>query len=249
MKPLVSINTEKASILELLKTGVRRDGRKFDEYRPIKLETGIYERAEGSASAKIGDTFVAAGVKLGEGVPYPDSPDSGVLMTTGELVPSASSRFQAGPPDETSIELSRVIDRGIRESKAIDLSKLCVTPGELVKTVFVDFDVLDYCGNLTDTAALAAVAALNTAVDGEGNKLPVSKKPITNTFIKIGENILLDPSLEEENVMDACFSVAIEDSGNICAMQKSDGSWQREEIMRCVEIAHKRTKELRELIK
>jgi len=249
MKPLVSITTEKENILEVLKSGVRRDGRKFDEYRPIEIETGVYEKAEGSASVKIGGTFVAAGAKLGEGVPYPDSPDAGVLIVTGEMVPMASERFRAGPPDEAAIELARVVDRGIRESGAIDFSKLCITPGELVKTVFVDFSILDHRGNMFDTAALAAIAAVSTAKDADGNPLPVSKKPITNTFIKIGGNILLDPSLEEENVMDACFSVAIEDSDRICAMQKSDGSWTRDEIDKCIEIAHKRTKELRALIK
>ena len=56
---------------------------------------------------------------------------------------------------KTAIELARVVDRGIRESKAIDLKKLCIDPGKKVFMVFVDVYVLDHDGNLIDAAAMA----------------------------------------------------------------------------------------------
>lgn len=249
MKQVIS-EIEKNSILKLIESEKRLDGRKFDEYRDIKLETGIYERAEGSAAVKIGNTRVAVGVKTGTGEPYPDSPDKGVLITTAELVPMASPLFQPGPPNENAIELARVVDRGIRESKAIELEKLCITKEEEVGVVFLDVYVLDHDGNYLDTSALAAVAALHNAKTEQFGKLPVVKKPITNTFIKVNGNILLDPSLEEEKVMDARLSITIEDSGNICAMQKAgSGSWSQEEVMKCVKLAGKKSIELRKLIK
>lgn len=241
---------EKESVRKIIENKKRLDNRKFDEYRKIELKTGVYERAEGSANCKIGNTQVAVGVKVGEGEPYPDSPDVGVLITTAELVPTASPLYQPGPPSENAIELARVVDRGLRESKAIELEKLCIEPEVKVRTVFVDNYVLDYAGNFIDTAALGAIAALHTAEIPDEGKLPVVKKPIANTFIKVGENILLDPSLEEEHVLDARLTITIEDKDNVCAMQKAgSGFWTQEEIMQCVKTAIKKTKEMRKLVK
>ncbi|HHH80294.1 MAG TPA: RNA-binding protein, partial [Thermoplasmatales archaeon] len=97
----------------------RIDGRAFDEYRKISIETNIVRKAEGSARVKIGNTQVLAGIKMDVGEPYSDSPESGVLTTSAELIPMASPDFEAGPPREDAIELARVVDRGIRESEVI----------------------------------------------------------------------------------------------------------------------------------
>jgi exosome complex component RRP42 len=243
-------NLEKKNMLKILDKGKRMDGRAFDEFRPVFLETGVYNRAVGSASVKIGGTFIACGVKVGEGEPYPDSPNSGVITSNADLVPVADPEYQAGPPSEESIELARVVDRGIRESHAIDLDKLCVKPGELVKMVYIDNYVLDFDGNFIDASALATCAALHTAEIKGFGKLPISKKPIANTFCKIGKHILLDANLEEERCMDARLTVTIEDKGHICAMQKAgSGNFTVDEIKYCVKTAQKRTKELRKLIK
>lgn len=240
---------EKDSIRKLIASGERTDGRKFDEYRQIKIETGKFKRAEGSASARIGNTYVASGIKLGKGEPYSDSPDKGVLITNAELVPMASPLFQPGPPDENAIELARVVDRGIRESQAIELEKLCIEPGVETRIVYIDAYVLDYDGNFIDATSLAAVAALHNAEIPEFGKLPVVKKPVANTFIKVGNEILVDPSLEEERVMDARLTVTIEDNGMICAMQKSGiGFFTSEEVMKCIKTAGKTSREIRKLI-
>ena len=116
----------------------RADGRKFEEYRPVNIETGVISKAEGSARVKIGNTQVVAGIKMDMGEPYPDTPDSGVMTTAAELIPLASPDFEAGPPREDAIELARVVDRGIRESNVIELEKLCLTPGEKIWIVFID---------------------------------------------------------------------------------------------------------------
>ncbi len=238
------------SVIGSIKEGKRLDGRAFDEYRPIEIEIGDLGKAEGSARVKIGNTRVECGVKIGEGEPYPDSPDEGILTVNAELVPMASPYFQPGPPDERAIELARVVDRGIRESKSIELKKLCITPEELVKVVYIDAYVLDYDGNYIDAAAFAAVNALQHTEIPEFGKLPVVKKPISNTFAKIGDAIVLDPSLEEESVMDARLTVTIEDNGHVCAMQKGgSGYFTADEIKNCIKTAKRKTKEIRKLVK
>jgi exosome complex component RRP42 len=149
-------------ITKLAEEGRRIDGRKFDEYRKIDIETKVVNKAEGSARIKIGNTQVLVGIKMDLGEPFPDTPDCGVLSTAAEFVPLASPDFESGPPRENAIELARVVDRGVRESEVVDIKKLVITPGEKVWIVFIDIHILDYDGNLFDAASLGALAALST---------------------------------------------------------------------------------------
>ncbi len=260
--PIV-VRVKKKQIMELLANGKRVDGREQNEYREIQVESGIIERAEGSARVRLGKTEVVVGVKIDTGTPFPDIPDKGVLTVNAELVPLASPDFEPGPPGENAVELARVVDRGIRESKAIDMEKLCVESGKLVFIVFIDVYVLNHDGNLIDASALAALAALlNTKMfkyeveDGEIMKkpgytpLPVTNHPISVTFAKIGDNIIMDAGLDEEHVMDARLTMALDQNGNICAIQKGGGSgyFTKEEILEASKIALEKTKELRKLV-
>jgi exosome complex component RRP42 len=252
----------KDHIASLIKDGKRDDGRGFDDYRPISIETDIGAKADGSAIVNIGDTRVMAGIKLLLGQPFSDMPNSGVLTTNAELRPGASPTFEAGPPKPPTVEIARVVDRGIRESGAIDVDKLCITEGELCWIVFIDMHVLDYHGNLFDAGTLSAMAALlNTRLPkveddkiiyGEktNKKLPIANKPIETTYAKIGSGIVLDPGLTEELVMDARLTVATEDKGDMCAMQKGgDGTFTQDEVFETVERGAKKAKELRKLLK
>jgi len=156
-------------ITKLAEQGKRIDGRTFDSYRTIDIETKVVNKAEGSARVKIGNTQVLCGIKMDIGEPFPDTPATGVMSTAAEFVPLASPDFESGPPRENAIELARVVDRGVRESQVIQLEKLCVSPGEKVWLVFIDIHILDYDGNLFDAASLAALAALLTT------KVPLSR--------------------------------------------------------------------------
>tara|TARA_B100001964_G_C14227258_1_gene598266 strand:- start:314 stop:1111 length:798 start_codon:yes stop_codon:yes gene_type:complete len=251
-------NIKKDYIVNLLKQGKREDGRGFDDYRQIELETGVASKADGSALVKLGTNQVMAGVKLKLGEPFSDVPASGVLMTNTELRPLASPTFEKGPPSEDSVEVSRVVDRGIRESNCIDLDKLCIEEGEKVWMVFVDIHALDYRGNLFDAASLACIAALlNTSIPkieddrviyGEvtKNKLPIIEKPVETTYAKIGSDIILDPSLEEELVMDSRLTIATTEKGEICAMQKGgNGTFSQDEILEAISKSIIKGKELR----
>ena len=246
-------------IAQLLENGKRLDGRELTEYREIKLEQGMIERAEGSARVRIGKTEVMVGIKIELGEPFTDTPNEGVLTVNAELVPLASPSYEPGPPDENAIELARIVDRGIRESKMIDTEKLCVEPGKKVFVVFVDVYVLNHAGNLIDTSALAAVAALlNTKMpnyeveDGEvklksgSTQLPIKQHPVTITCAKIGDKLIVDPQLEEEQVMDARLSMAIDDDDEICAIQKGGtGYFTPEQVTEFSKLAVEKAREMR----
>jgi len=246
-------------IEQLLEKGKRLDERGLLDYRPIKIEQGLIEKAEGSARVFLGKTEVLCGVKVETGEPFPDTPNDGVMTVNAELVPLASPTFEPGPPDERSIELARVVDRGIRESHAIDTEKLCIEPGKKVFVVFVDVYVLNYDGNLIDASALAAMSALmNTKMpnyeikDGEVKikqgytPLPLKSHPVTVTVGKISNNLIVDPWLEEEQVMDSRISMAINDENNICAVQKGlSGYFTPQQILEASKIAQEKAAEIR----
>jgi exosome complex component RRP42 len=259
----VITRVKQKQIAQAIAKGKRLDDRGLTDYREIKIEQGTIERAEGSARILLGKTEVLVGTKIEVGQPFSDTPNEGVLTVNAELVPLASSTFEPGPPDENSIELARVVDRGIRESKAIDTEKLCIEPGKKVFIVFVDVYVLNHDGNLIDASALAAVAALlNTKMSNYEIKddevkikpgytpLPVKKHPITVTFAKISDKLVVDPWLEEEQVMDARLSIAIDDDGNICAIQKGgSGYFTEQEVLEAAKIAGEKAVEIRKKLK
>jgi len=247
---------KKDYLARLAKEKKRPDGRSADEYRPIKIERNIIKKAEGSARVKIGNTMVLAGIKLEVGEPYPDSPEEGAMTTSAELPPLASPEFEPGPPTPDAIELARVVDRGIRESKYIPFDKLCIEPGEKVWIVFIDLHVLDYDGNLFDACSLAASAALqNTIIPneryglGENKPLPVGSPPVSCTFVKYENFIVVDPCLEEEQIAQARFTVALDKNGDIRAMQKGlRGSFTIDEIKNIIKRAQIHAKKIRKLL-
>ncbi|MGA7923955.1 MAG: exosome complex protein Rrp42 [Thermoplasmata archaeon] len=215
-------------ILDLARDGRRLDGRSIDDYRSIAVQPGFVETADGSALARLGDTSVLAGIKLEPGKPFADTPNAGVLTTNAELIPLSSPAFEPGPPHPRAIEVSRVVDRAIRAAEAIDLTKLCVTPGEKCWTCFVDIHVLDHSGNLIDAALLAAISALAHAtvpakrfgLAESDYPLAVDHFPVECTFARLGDTIVVDPSVDEERAAQGRLTVATDEAGNVVAMQK-----------------------------
>ena len=146
----------RSHLAELAQRDERVSGRSRWERRELSIEVDVLDRAEGSAKVQMGDTIVYAGIKFQIQVPYPDRPDEGGIMTSAELRPVAGRHIEPGPPSPLSIELGRVVDRGIRESGCINTKDLCIIPGEKVWQVMIDCFAISDDGNLFDAFALAA---------------------------------------------------------------------------------------------
>lgn len=247
----------KSNIIKWFRAGKRYDGRGLADFRPIFIECGVTSNAEGSARVRIGNTEVIAGVKLSVEKPYPDTPKNGNLMVGAELLPLSSPDFEAGPPNEESIEVARVVDRGLRESKALDTAKLCLQEGEKVWAVSIDVCTINSDGNLLDASALAAIAAIRDArfpqYDGKSvdykhltdKRLPILRAPASITVHKIGEFIFVDPSVEEEKIIDARLTVAMTPDGKICALQKGGSApLSIDDIGRMIDLATVKSREI-----
>jgi exosome complex component RRP42 len=155
------------------------------------------------------------------------------------------------------VELARVVDRGIRESGVIKFDELCIEPGEKVWMVFIDLHILDFDGNLFDACSLAALGAVLSATVpnvqyGVGKKdvpLPVTEPPVSCTTVKIGKALMADPSLEENQVLDARLTVACDSKGDIRAMQKGGfGSFTVDEVKSVIKMTQTNAARLRKLL-
>lgn len=245
-------------VRELITKGLREDMRKMSDYRPLKITTNVLDNAEGSAQVDLGNTRVLAGVKMVLGDPMEDTPNEGTLVMSAELLPLASVEYEAGPPSPGAIELGRVVDRGIRAGKCVDLESLFVEEGK-VWSVYVDLYVLNYDGNLFDASGIAAMSALlNTRVPAYEDGKVVREKRVKElkidnivtsaTFAKINGSLLLDPNGTEEAAAAARLSIAT-DGKFVRAMQKGlGGSLTMKEIEEMVEVALMKHAELKKQI-
>ena len=264
MKGLVLDNLRRDQLTDAISKGRRLDGRGMSEYRKLEIRPGIIPKAEGSARVKLGDTEVMAGVKIEHGKPFPDTPDQGVLIINAEVLPLASEYAEPGPPDEDAIELARVVDRGIRESKMVDVNKLVIVPGKEVYLMYVDISVISSGGNLFDASSYAVVAALmntkfkilkqeengSVTPTDEMSELPIVDLPVSITAVKIKKGIILDPDVEEESINDGRLTIAYDQEGNLCAIQKGQASGLKvEEIMEIVKMGKEKVPEIREMIR
>jgi len=256
------------ALKQMFESGRRFDGRGLFDYRELSAELDVSNKAEGSARVRLGKTEVVAGIKMAVGEPYPDSPDKGNLTVSGDLLPLASPRFEMGPPDFYAIELPRLVDRAVRESGMLDLSKLVIEEGKKVWTIYIDIYPINDDGNLIDAATMAAIIALKNAVmptiDKEGKvdyeaksdkKLPVSKEthPFSVTFYKLGKSIILDPSREEAEACDVriTFGISFWNKHYMLNSSQKSGAvpFTQEEMEKMMEILPKKYDELNEKLK
>jgi exosome complex component RRP42 len=255
-------NLRKLHMKDQISNGKRLDGRIFNESRPLSIETNVIPKANGSAWVKLGNTEVVAGVKVETGEPFEGLENKGALIVSAEVLPTASPFVEPGPPDEETIELARVVDRGIRESEMLALDKLALIPGKIVYTVFVDCSIINTDGNLFDATSYAVVLALLTSkfpvyeikdekvVDtGKVQDPPINTVPVSITFARIGDSLMLDPTTEEEVCMDARITLTTNSEGEYTAVQKgSNGYLTIEQVLQAADIAMTKGQELRQRV-
>ncbi|KAE8673737.1 Protein ECERIFERUM 7 [Hibiscus syriacus] len=259
---------EKNFIKTALLSEIRTDGRKPFEFRNIIIN---FDREDGYAEVQLGQTRVMGIVTAKFVQPYQDRPNEGTLSIYTEFSPMADPSFEAGRPGESSVELGRIIDRGLRESRAVDTESLCIVAGKLVWAIRIDIHILDNGGNLVDAANMAALAALMTfrrpecSLGGEDDQeviihppemrdpvpLIVHHLPIAVTFGFFDESVVvIDPTHNEEAVMAGRMIATVNANGDICAIQKAGGEGVSQRvIMQCLQLAATKAADITKQIK
>ncbi|KAJ1431957.1 ribosomal protein S5 domain 2-type protein [Ochromonadaceae sp. CCMP2298] len=149
--------------------GIRLDGRGAQDCRELSFSL---DRGECCASSRVqlGSTLVYA-IVTGEIVaPYPDRPVEGVLQFSA----SVSSKMEsaagtaggaggggAGGGGVASWEITRMLERAVRESESLDTESLCIVGGEWVWQLTTEVRVIDGSGgNIVDACVMAAMSAM-----------------------------------------------------------------------------------------
>lgn len=192
----------------------------------------------------IGATKVLAHATCEVATPFPDRPTEGMVRYNVELSPMASPAFEPGRPSEYGVLLTRMLERTLKEARALDLESLCIVAEEKVWSVRVNVHVLDHCGNLTDTVALAALGALlhvrrpfvsvsgqetviHSLEEREPVPLAIHHRPVCVTMALVGDSgdlYVVDPTRKEEMVSNGSLTVAINSHREICGIQKLGGA-------------------------
>jgi exosome complex RNA-binding protein Rrp42 (RNase PH superfamily) len=145
--------TESLFLRQALLIGSRLDGRNLLDYRGVDISLS---RSEISSSAEviIGNTRVSCSVRGDITVPYPDRPTEGIIQINSEISVKAESC------GVSNSELSRLLERAIKETDAIDTESLCIIGGEKVWMIAIEVRIFDYDGNIIDAAMLGCMSAL-----------------------------------------------------------------------------------------
>ncbi|KAK2079533.1 hypothetical protein QBZ16_001927 [Prototheca wickerhamii] len=199
-------------IRKALTSGVREDGRELLEPRACAFDF----HADGSGcTVRLGGTCVAAFVAAYLRPPFGDRANEGAVRFAVRVSPLASPAADAAaarrPAPEVE-ELSRLVERGVRETRAVDVEALVVLPGRLAWHLEVDIVALGADGALVDACGLAALAALRAF-----------RRP--NTLVEDAEAgrvraLVLDPTLREEAACEGGITVIVAPTGELCGAQK-----------------------------
>lgn len=146
MRETALSNCEKAFVEKGILEQIRVDKRNLNEFRNLGLFLG---RDYGSVICSLGETRVFAQVSCELGTPKASRPNEGTLYINVEMGPMAAPYLETGfPLSDMSIQVNRVLERTLRESRCVDLESLCIIAEEKVWNLRVDVSVLNHEGNV-----------------------------------------------------------------------------------------------------
>ncbi|WVN89783.1 uncharacterized protein L203_105013 [Cryptococcus depauperatus CBS 7841] len=241
---------QKEFLLAALSEGKRLDGRLPLQMRDVEY---IFGEELGCVECRLGKTAVLAQVSATVVKPRDDRPYEGTLVINSEIGPMASSIYENGRPSDDEVLITRLLEKSIRRTEAIDRESLCIIAGEKVWQIRLALHFLSDSGNLLDCASLASMAALKhfrkPDVEVSGDEVtihnPDDRAPVSLTIHHVPlcltyayfENLspILDPSHLEETLCSGTLTVTLNPQREICVLSKAGGSpLSAEDIMSVV---------------
>jgi len=252
-------------ILSCLEDGKRTDGRGIWDFRALKITFG---EDPGQCEVQLGQSRVYVVVSSEIVEPYPDRPTEGFFLFNTEFSPMASPHFETGRPSDYAVELGRIIEKGLRDSRAVDTEALCIRVGEKVWAISCEIIILDHGGNLIDCAGIAAITALlhfrrpevsfvgeevivHSLEERDPVPLSIHHIPICVTFcfFKDGELMVVDPSYKEERIMEGKMTLTLNIHREVCCLQKGGGTpIPIETLLKCTKVASVKVAEITSII-
>jgi ribonuclease PH len=201
---------------------VRVDGRAVGDLRPVKVEMGYLEWAEGSVLLEMGKTRVLVAASYEPKVPkFLAGSGSGWVTAEYAMLPRSTSvrtqrEVQAGRPSGRTQEIQRLVGRSLRSITALERMGEC--------TFWIDCDVLQADGGTRTASITAGYLALAQAVGRLSADGAVPADVLVDSVAAVsvgivGEEMLLDLCYEEDARAEVDFNVVMTGAGELVEVQ------------------------------
>jgi len=233
---------------------LRKDGRKPNELRPIRIQRDYLKYPEGSVLVEFGSTKVICTVSVQDGVPpFLKGKGQGWITAEYSMLPRAGQTRNIRESVQGRIggrthEIQRMIGRAMRT--ALDLTKV----GE--RTFWIDCDVIQADGGTRTASITGAFVALADAVIKLYNEGVLTSTPIKDFVAAVsvgivGDEILLDLNFEEDSQAKVDMNLVATGSGFISEIQAlgEENTFTKEQFERMFALGMAGIKQLIELQK
>ncbi|NWG10684.1 exosome complex exonuclease Rrp41 [Candidatus Bathyarchaeota archaeon] len=207
------------------KKGLRLDGRKPDELRPIKIEVGILSNADGSAYIEQGKNKILAAA-FGPREMHPKHlalPDRMVIRCRYHMAPFSVQERKSPSPSRREIELSKVIKESLEPTAFMEYYPRT--------GVDIFIEVLQADGS----TRCASITAASVAMADAG--IPMRDLVAACSAGKVDDTIILDLMDTEDKQGSADVPVALMPNQNAITLLQMDGTLTSEEFENAVNLA------------
>ncbi len=205
--------------------GLRVDGRRPDELRPIKIEVGTLRNADGSAYIEFGKNKVVVAV-YGPKEVHPRHmalPDRSVLRCRYHMSPFSTDTRKSPAPSRREIEISKVVRESLEPSLMLeDYPRTAIN---------VYLEVLQSDGG----SRVAGITAASVALADAG--INMRDLVVGCSAGKIDGVVVLDLDDLEDKEGEADLPVSIMPNLNQVTLMQLDGMFSSDEFNRAFEMA------------
>ena len=226
-------NKEQVRLLD--KNGLRVDGRRIDELRPIKLEVGLLDKADGSAYIEHGKNKILAGV-YGPREAHPKHfalADRAVVRCRYHMAPFSTDERKSPAPSRRELELSKVIREALEPSVMSEFFPRA--------TIDLFIEVLQADAG----TRCAGITAGSLALADAG--IPLRELVAGCAAGKIDGKVVLDLSDIEDKKGDADLPIAYMPKSNVIGLLQMDGSMTEDEFRQAVDMGVNACKSIYEM--
>ncbi|MBN2067720.1 MAG: exosome complex exonuclease Rrp41 [Candidatus Diapherotrites archaeon] len=219
---------KKKDKVDYVKNGKRLDGRKVDELRPIKIEAGVLQRADGSAYLEWGQNKVLVAVYgPREALPkHIQNPYRALVNYNYRMATFSVPDRKSPKPGRREIEISKVSGEALE--RAIFLERFPNT------TIDVFVEILDSNAG----TRVAALSAASVALADAG--IPMRDLVSAVGVGKAGGEVILDLNKAEEDAPDAVdMPIAMLPRTKEIVLLQMDGLFTKKEWQKSMKLAEK----------
>ncbi|MCX9086899.1 MAG: exosome complex exonuclease Rrp41 [Candidatus Methanoperedens sp.] len=219
---------------KLIENGIRLDGRKPDEIRPIKIKVGVLNRADGSCYFEFGGNKVIAAV-YGPREVHPrhqQKSTSAVVRYRYNMASFSVEERKRPGPDRRSIEVSKV-------------SREALEP--VIFQEYFPRSAIDIFVEVLQADAGTRTAGINAASIALADAgIPMKSLVSACAVGKVDDTLVLDLNKDDDNYGQADMPIAMTPDGKITLLQM-DGHLTRDEFREGLEMAKKGCLEIAQL--